>query len=143
MFTQAIKDIMDPHKLLLVPGTMTVRAAAELMKSKHYGAVLITASDKLNGIFTERDVVFRVVAAGLDPAQTAVSDVMTGSPKTISPDKTFGHAMLIMYEGGFRHLPVVENGRLVGMVSARNALDPSLEEFIFEERRRKHLLETR
>ena len=134
---------MDPRKLILVPGTMTVREAAKLMKTKHYGAVLITEGEELLGIFTERDAVFRVLAVGLDPEETQLADVMTKEPKTIAPEKTFGHAMLMMHEGGFRHVPVVDDGKLVGMVSSRNALDPDLEEFVFEERRRKHLLETR
>jgi CBS domain-containing protein len=134
---------MDPRKLILVPGSMSVRAAAQLMKSKRYGAVLITEGDALLGIFTERDAVFRVIAAGRDPDTTPLADVMTKSPKTIVPDKTFGHAMLLMHEGGFRHVPVTEDGKLVGMVSSRNALDPDLEEFVFEERRRKRLLDTR
>jgi CBS domain-containing protein len=143
MFTQSIKSIMDPRKLILVAGTMTVREAAEVMKARRYGAVLVTEGDELLGIFTERDAVFRVIAAGRDPDTTRLSEVMTKEPKTITPDKTFGHAMLLMHENGFRHVPVVENGKLVGMVSSRNALDPELEEFVFEERRRKHLLETR
>ena len=143
MFSMSIKAIMDPGKLILVPGTMTVRAAAELMRARHYGAVLIVEDDDLLGIFTERDAVFRVIAAGLDPDTTRLSDVMTKSPKTITPDKTFGHAMLLMHENGFRHVPVLDGGNLVGMVSSRNALDPDLEEFVFEERRRKRLLETR
>jgi CBS domain-containing protein len=143
MFSTLIKSIMDPSRLILVPGTMTVREAAEVMKSRRYGAVLITEGDELLGIFTERDAVFRVVAVGLDPDTTCLADVMTKSPKTIAPDKTFGHAMLLMHENGFRHVPVLEDGKLVGMVSSRNALDPDLEEFVFEERRRKHLLETR
>lgn len=133
---------MDPGKLILVPGTLTVRAAAELMKGRHYGAVLIVNGDELLGIFTERDALYRVIAAGRDPETTPVSAVMTKHPKTISPDKTFGHAMLMMHNGRFRHVPVVDNGKLVGMVSSRNALDPDLEEFVFEERRRKKLLET-
>ena len=134
---------MDPRKLILVPGSMTVREAAKLMKTKHYGAVLITEGDELLGIFTERDAIFRVIAVGRDPETTPLVDVMTKEPKTISPEKTFGHAMLMMHEGGFRHVPVIDNGKLVGMVSSRNALDPDLEEFVFEERRRKHLIETR
>jgi CBS domain-containing protein len=113
------------------------------MKSKHYGAVLITEGNDLLGIFTERDALYRVIATGLDPDVTEVREVMTKEPTTITPDKTFGHAMLIMHEGKFRHLPVVDNGRLVGMVSSRNALDPDLEEFVFEEHRRKRLIETR
>ena len=143
MFYQSVRTLMDPRKLILVPGTMTVREAAKLMKSKRYGAVLVTEGDELLGIFTERDAIFRVIAVGLDPETTPLVDVMTKEPKTITPDKTFGHAMLMMHEGGFRHVPVVDNGKLVGMVSSRNALDPDLEEFVFEEHRRKRLLETR
>ncbi len=143
MFSQTVRTIMDPRKLILVPGSMTVREAAKLMKTKHYGAVLVTEGDELLGIFTERDAVFRVIAGGRDPETTQLVDVMTKEPKTITPDKTFGHAMLMMHEGGFRHLPVVDDGKLVGMVSSRNALDPDLEEFVFEEHRRKRLLETR
>lgn len=142
MFSQSVKTIMDPRKLILVPGALTVRAAAELMKSRHYGAVLIAEGDDLVGIFTERDALFRVIAVGKDPETTPVSAVMTKNPKTITPEKTFGHAMLMMHKGGFRHVPVVEDGKLVGMVSSRNALDPDLEEFVFEERRRKRLIET-
>lgn len=143
MFTQSVKSVMDARRLILVPATMTVREAAGLMKAKKYGAVLITEGDDLLGIFTERDAVFRVIAAGRDPDTTKLGDVMTKDVKTITPDKTFGHAMLMMHEGAFRHVPVVDNGKLVGMVSSRNALDPDLEEFVFEERRRKHLIETR
>lgn len=143
MFYQTVRTLMDPRKLILVTGSMTVREAARLMKAKHYGAVLVTEGDELLGIFTERDAVFRVMAAGLDPETTQLVEVMTKEPKTITPDKTFGHAMLMMHEGGFRHVPVVDEGKLVGMVSSRNALDPDLEEFVFEEHRRKRLLETR
>lgn len=143
MFYQTVRTLMDPRKLILVPGSMSVREAARLMKTKHYGAVLVTEGDELLGIFTERDAVFRVMAAGLDPETTQLVEVMTKEPKTITPDKTFGHAMLMMHEGGFRHVPVVDEGKLVGMVSSRNALDPDLEEFVFEEHRRKRLLETR
>jgi CBS domain-containing protein len=143
MFYQTVRTLLDPRKLILVPGSMTVREAAKLMKSKRYGAVLVTEGDDLLGIFTERDAVFRVIAAGLDPETTPLVEVMTKEPQTITPDKTFGHAMLMMHEGGFRHVPVVDDGKLVGMVSSRNALDPDLEEFVFEEHRRKRLLETR
>jgi CBS domain-containing protein len=72
-------------------------------------------------------------------AVLAGSDVMTRGPKTLSPDEPFGHALLLMNENGFRHVPVVEAGRPIGVVSARNALDPDLEEFAAEARRREHL----
>jgi predicted transcriptional regulator len=65
---------------------------------------------------------------------------MSKAPTTIHPDKSFGYALLVMHENGFRHLPVVESGKLVGIVSARNALDPELEEFVSESRRREQIL---
>ena len=131
------------HGYWAVPPTATAYEALEIMADKDIGAMLVLEEGKLAGIFTERDAIFRVIAVGLDPDATPLADVMTKDPTTITPDKTFGHAMLMMHEGGFRHVPVVEDGKLVGMVSSRNALDPDLEEFVFEEHRRKRLLETR
>jgi CBS domain-containing protein len=143
VFTQPVRNIMEQRKLLTAPPQTTVLQAAVLMANKHVGAVLVVEEERLVGIFTERDAVFRVIARKLDPATTQLADVMTRDPRTISPDKSFGHAMLLMHEQHFRHLPVVENGKPVGIVSARNALDPDLEEFVAEERRRKHIEETR
>lgn len=139
MFSQQIRSIMEPRKLLLAQPQTTVRKAAELMAKKHVGAVLVVDNEHLLGIFTERDAVFRVIARGLDPGATPLVDVMTRDPKTIAPEKSYGFAMLLMHENGFRHLPVIENGKPVGIVSSRNALDPDLEEFVSEERRRKHI----
>jgi CBS domain-containing protein len=112
-----------------------------MMAPRAVGAVLVVKGDQLVGIFTERDVVFRVVACGLDPDATRLAEVMTPEPKTIAPEKAFGVAMALMHENGFRHLPVLDKGALIGVVSSRSALDPELEEFVAEERRRKHLLE--
>ena len=69
---------------------------------------------------------------------TTLAEVMTASPKTLAPNKSYGHALLLMQENGFRHVPVVENGKAIGIISSRNAMDPDLEEFVFEERRREH-----
>jgi CBS domain-containing protein len=82
----------------------------------------------LIGIFTERDIVFRVVAAGRDPKATRLAEVMTPQPQTINPNEPFLRALRIMHEGGFRHLPVVENNWPLGVVSARDALDDDLHE---------------
>jgi CBS domain-containing protein len=71
---------------------------------------------------------------------TRLSEVMTHSPQTIDPEKSFGYALLTMHQNGFRHLPVVKDGKLLGIVSARNALDPDLEEFVSESRRREQIL---
>jgi CBS domain-containing protein len=134
-----IKSVIEPRKLVVAAPRATVAEAARLMKEGKVGAVLVVEGGRLVGIFTERDALFRVIACGLDPAATALSEVMTREPKTVAPDETFGYALLMMYEHGFRHAPVVEDGRPVGVVSARKALDPDLEEFAAEAERRKHI----
>ena len=139
MFDLAIRSIMDQEKFLTAPPETTVCAAARLMADKNVGAVMVVENELLVGIFTERDAVFRVIAKGLDAVATRLSEVMTSAPKTLDPNKSYGHALVLMQENGFRHVPVIENGRPVGIVSSRNALDPDLEEFVSEERRREHL----
>jgi CBS domain-containing protein len=130
---------MRKKKLLTAPPGTTVAAAARRMEKRGVGAVLIVEGERLVGIFTERDAVYRVLARGLDAGVTKLADVMTASPMTASPDETFGRALHVMQEQGFRHMPVVEAGVPVGIVSARNALDPDLEEFVSESQRRIHL----
>jgi len=138
MFDQPIRNVMEQKKFLTASPETTVSDAAKLMAEKNAGAILVLAGDGLAGIFTERDVVFRVIAKGLDAQTTSLSTVMTAAPKTLGPGKSYGHALLLMQENGFRHVPVVENGRAIGIISSRNAMDPDLEEFISDERRREH-----
>jgi CBS domain-containing protein len=106
--------------------------AARLMKRRKVSALLVVDGTRLLGIFTERDAVFRVIAQGRSPQETRVADVMTPDPQTVHPDKPFGHALHLMHEGGFRHVPVVENGSPLGVVSARDVLGPELREFAAE-----------
>jgi CBS domain-containing protein len=129
---------MQRRKVLKAPPETTVSKAAKLMAAKNVGAMMVVEDGHLVGIFTERDVVFRVVARGLDARTTAVSEVMSPAPHTVHPDKPFGYALLVMHENGFRHLPVVEDGKPIGIVSARSAMDPELEEFTSEAQRRRH-----
>lgn len=129
---------MEQKKFLTAPPQTTVSHASRLMANKNVGAVMIVENERLLGIFTERDVVFRVIARGLDAKTTLLADVMTAAPKTLAPGKSYGHALLLMQENGFRHLPVVENDRPIGIISSRNAMDPDLEEFVSDERRREH-----
>ena len=138
MFEMSVKKVMQRRKLVQTPPDITVSEAAKLMARKNIGAIVIVEDDRLAGIFTERDMVVRVVAKGLDVIRTTVGEVMTRSPYTISPDAEFGEALMIMHERGFRHLPVLEDGKPVGMVSARSAMDPELEEFVSETVRRRH-----
>ncbi|MBE0613167.1 MAG: CBS domain-containing protein [Burkholderiales bacterium] len=130
---------MERKKLLTAAPETTVSEAAKLMAKKNVGAVMVVKDDLLIGIFTERDALIRVIAKGLDTLTTRLADVMTADPQALDPDKTFGYALLMMHENGFRHVPVVENGRPIGIVSSRNALDPDLEEFVSEAQRRKHI----
>jgi CBS domain-containing protein len=143
MFDRSVRSVMSRRNVLKAPSATPVARAARLMERKNVGALLVVDGGKLVGIFTERDVVFRVVAHGLDVRTTRVGDVMSRSPQTVEPDERFGYALLIMHEKGFRHLPVVDDGRIVGILSARTAMDPELEEFVSEAERRKHLLGSR
>jgi len=143
VFSQRIRSVMEQKRMLTAPPKTTVVEAAKLMAEKNVGAVLVVDQERLIGIFTERDAVFRVIAQGLDIQTTPLSQVMTAPPKTVDPDKTFGFALMMMHENGFRHVPVIENGRPIGIVSARNALDPEMEEFVPEAQRREHIRHSR
>ena len=143
MFDELVRVVMQRATGLTVSTETLVSDAAKLMAGRDAGAVVVVEGESLVGILTERDIVFRVVAGGLDGHLTRLGDVMTRSPVTVDAARSFGSALLIMQEGGFRQLPVVENGKLVGIVSSRNAMDPALEEFASEVRRRKHFEEQR
>src|SRR5512135_1936973 len=102
MFSQRIKDVMDPKRLLMAPPETSVRKAAKMMAKRQAGAVVVVAGEKLLGIFTERDAVNRIIAQGRDPQTTRLLDVMTTAPKTVDQNRSFGYALLIMHENGFR-----------------------------------------
>ena len=125
---RSLRSLVAEQTPITVPKTVTVIEAARTMKQHNIGALLVVDGTKLCGIFTERDALFRVLAEGRDPAATRLNDVMTRQPQTIHPDKPFLHALRIMHKGRFRHLPVVEDDRPLGMVSSRDALDDDLYE---------------
>lgn len=139
MFSQRIKNVMERKKLLTAAPETSVSQAAKLMAKRNVGAVMVVEKERLIGIFTERDAVFRVIAEGRDTRTTVLAEVMTPAPKTVDPDRSFGYALLMMHENGFRHVPVIENGKPIGIVSSRNALDPEMEDFVAEAQRRKHI----
>lgn len=138
MFDLPIRSVMERKKFITAAPDTAVSQAARLMATKDAGAVLVVEDDQLIGIFTERDVVFRVIAQGLDPKETCLRQVMTADPKTLGPNQCYGHALVIMQENGFRHVPVVEENLPIGIISSRNAMDPDLEEFVADQRRREH-----
>ncbi len=136
-----VRTIIEHQNLLTASSETTVSEAAGLMKRNQVGAIIVVERGRLAGIFTERDALFRVTAEGRDPQATRLADVMTRDPQTIAPDKPLGHALHMMYEGRFRHVPVVENGKPLGIVSARDALGPELLEFEAELVKREHIRE--
>lgn len=141
MPNRKISDVIRGQKILCAESGNTVREAACSMAQEKVGSILIVDKGVLVGIFTERDVLNRVVAARLDPDTTTLAKVMTKDPQTVKPDRPFSHALHMMYEGCFRHMPVVENGKPLGMISIRDAFGPELTEFESELERRDKLTE--
>jgi CBS domain-containing protein len=137
MLSEPVRGLMEPAGLVTAPPQATVAEVSRLMLEHGIGTIVVVENGSPTGIFTERDAVLRVIAQGRDARSVSVGEVMTRQPLTIDPETTFGRALVLMHEHGLRHLPVVEGGKLIGIVSARDALDPELEDFISEERRRE------
>ena len=118
-----LQSMSQRHVLSLGP-TANVHGAACAMTRANCGSVLIIDNaGTMQGILTERDLMTRVLAKGLDPNATLVTQVMTRNPQCIGPEVKVADAVLIMIERGFRHLPIVaDDGRVVGVFSARDAL---------------------
>lgn len=111
-------EIIRNQKPLMLPPTATVQEACKQMHARKVGAVLVTNPDRLLvGIFTGRDAV-RVLAKGQDPVGTTLKEVMTKKLATMPPRSTAIEALRLMRDGGFRHIPVVEAGAVVGVVSS-------------------------
>jgi CBS domain-containing protein len=121
------RNHMSTELLTVAPGD-TVAEVAKRMVAKDVGAVLVYEDDRLGGILTERDVM-RAVADGLDDT-TLVRDRMTANPETLDADDTTEHAAVLMIHGGFRHLPVVEQGEVVGVLSIRDLMRVVLEDTV-------------
>jgi len=106
---------------VLCDQTDTVLAVTDLMNARHLGAVLVMGGGKLVGIFTERDLLERVVAHRCDPTTTRIAQVMTPDLTTVRPDTALRECAKILRVGGFRHLPVVDTaGQPVGILSSRD-----------------------
>lgn len=103
--------------LVAVEPTATVAEAATLMGGRHVGSALVIEDGRATGIFTERDVLRRVVGERKDPGKTRVAEVMTRELAVMKPGSTVEDAMTVISEKRIRHLPVVEDGRVVGVIS--------------------------
>lgn len=120
-----IRTILErkPQGVLSVDADATVLAAAELMNQHHVGALVVTHGDKVVGIFSERDVLNRVVACQRDPAGTRVREVMSAPVAVCAPSTLIAECRSVMRHRRIRHLPVVEEGQLVGMISIGDILE--------------------
>jgi len=117
MSDQAEAQIVRQQNPLMLPASTSVMEAARQMHARHVRAVLVIEGDaNLVGIFTERDAISRVLAAGKDPVATTLADVMTNNPETISLHQTAAEVLLLMKELHVRHLPVVDGDKTVGIV---------------------------
>lgn len=114
-------SVVPPASPITVELPTLILEVVALMRDHHAGCVLVVRAGKLKGIFTERDVMLRVVADGLDPAKTAVRRVMTPSPETLRPTDSIAFALNLMSLGGYRHIPLVDKaGAPVGTVSVKD-----------------------
>lgn len=132
MTTRTIRDIIKNQTPVTAPPSMMVRMAATIMKERHVGAMMVVDQGQLVGVFTERDALNRVVAEGRDAMTTTLAEVMTHAPQTLGPDAAFSSALELMHDNRFRQVPVVENGRPIGLISVRDAMGPELASFVFE-----------
>ncbi|HLC41538.1 MAG TPA: CBS domain-containing protein [Methylomirabilota bacterium] len=117
-----LREIMRYGFLFIVQRDVAVAEAVQMMAGHNVGIVAVFEGERLVGVFSERDVVQRVLAKGLDPAKTSVKDVMTTELVVADADEDYQSAMRKMDQANIRHLPVVSAGRLLSMISIRDLM---------------------
>jgi CBS domain-containing protein len=117
-----IYDLVKDRKVYSVDADRTVVEAARFMMEHNIGALPVLRNGELVGMFSERDIMNRVVAVGRMPGQTRVGEVMTANPRSVSVDETVENCLFLMREFGFRHLPIVDGKQLKGLISVRDVL---------------------
>ena len=118
-----LQSMTRRHVLSLGPAASVHDAACAMTRANCGSVLIIDSAGTMQGILTERDLMTRVLAKGLDANATAVTQVMTRNPRCVGPETKVADAVVIMIERGFRHLPVVDpGGRVLGVFSARDAL---------------------
>lgn len=123
MLTDPVATLVSRPAICVLP-SLTVGEAIARMKEEHIGCLLVTEDGKLAGIFTERDVLCRIVTADDDVRSAAVGEFMTPEPASLPMDATVAHALLEMSLGGFRHVPLVDpEGRPVRIVSVKDIVE--------------------
>ena len=120
MIRKIVPDVISDQILCKVTPQETVRACARMMRERKVAAVLVMEGERLVGIITERDMTVRVIAGGLNPDTAFAAEIMTKNPDTLGPDDTASDAIRMMRSHNYRHLPVVDGAKVVGMVSVRD-----------------------
>ena len=115
-----VRDIIERSVMVTAAPGQSVHEAAAAMAEHRCGSILVLEGDRLVGIFTERDLLMRVVAAGKNADRTRLGEVMTRDPETIAADAPVLDAIRLMDEESLRYLPVMENERLIGVISAKD-----------------------
>ncbi len=123
-----VRELVRDREVYTVMADDVVFSAALYMREKHVGAMPVLSGTALVGVFSERDIVTRVLLEGRDAKTTKVSEVMTRDPKTVDPDESADRCLLVMKQEGFRHLPVVRDGVLHGFLSMRDLLLHDIDE---------------
>jgi CBS domain-containing protein len=118
MTNRHMHEIITRRHPVTLPPEASVQHACQEMRNHRIGAILVTdPHGRLLGVFTGRDAICRIIAEGRDPHATRLRDVMTANPETMPPHVQAIEALRLMRDGGFRHVPVVDGDRLVGVVS--------------------------
>lgn len=120
MIYRSVGALTKEQKVLSLGPQATVQEAAEQMANERIGAIPVVESGKLVGLFTERDLLNRVVAKRLRPENLCLEQVMTEAPITVDTRASLVDSLAIMFEHKFRHLPVLDNGQVIGMLSCRD-----------------------
>lgn len=124
----AIRHVIRPHRLVTAPPTASVLEVARIMTNARVGAIPIVEGERVVGIFSERDLMTRIVVDGRDPQRVLVSEAMTHDVLTATPDDTRSECLERMRKARCRHLPVLERGRLIAVLSMRDLLRDEIEE---------------
>ncbi len=120
MSQRKVRDVIVRKEVIQLPADATVRSASRLMAEQGIGAILVMKDEAIQGIFSERDALKRVLAEDLDPDTTTLAEVMTREMVTLAPDAFAVDALRLMSQVGIRHLPIVEQEKVIGMISLRD-----------------------
>ena len=125
---KSARDIVRGQDIVTVDAMISVREAASVMADRHIGAVPVTDGDRIVGIFTERDALVRIVAAGIDPARTPVRDVMSSTLVVAEVGDSYETCLDRMRQARIRHLIVLDHERMAGIISMRDLIAVDLDD---------------